>query len=108
MAEKVGTTLVVKHTEPEVCEDCGAEAELRPYGPDGKKICVTCGMKDPVGTRMRMMEILEKQLVGVTHVVLGEGIAGNSDAVILRRGHLDEDLKEAKIEMTNNPTRRHT
>lgn len=28
------------------CELCGKEAELRPYGPKGERICFDCGMKD--------------------------------------------------------------
>ena len=92
MAEKVGTTIVVEHTMPEACEVCGDVAELRPYGPGGKKICVSCGMKDFEATHARMMEILEKQMEGVTHVVLGEDVVGDR-GVILRRGHLDEDLR---------------
>lgn len=32
------------------CDMCGNIDELRPYGPNGEKICYDCGMKDPVTT----------------------------------------------------------
>jgi hypothetical protein len=28
------------------CEFCNKQAELRPYGPNGERICFQCGMKD--------------------------------------------------------------
>ena len=73
MTEKVGSVLIVETTEPDECELCGCIAELRPYGPDGKSICVECADKDPEGTMRRMGEILEKLLVGTTHVVHPNG-----------------------------------
>ena len=99
MAEKIGTTIVVRQTAAEACEECGAVAELRPYGVGGKKICVGCGMKDPEGTQARMVVILTKQLEGTTHVVLEEGVIGERGAT-LHRGHLGEDLEVA---MTDAP-----
>lgn len=33
------------------CELCGAEEELRPYGPGGKWVCFSCGMKDEENAR---------------------------------------------------------
>jgi hypothetical protein len=92
MAEKVGTSIVLKPTAPATCEECGNVAELRPYGPGGKNICIDCGMKDPEGTQKRMMAALEAQLEGATHVVVAEGIVGEEGAT-LRVGHLDEDLR---------------
>jgi hypothetical protein len=38
--------IVTKKEPEEQCELCGATAELRPYGPNGKKVCFKCGMKD--------------------------------------------------------------
>ena len=55
MSTKVGTNFIIEETPPAKCELCGEVSELRPYGPDGKSICINCGDKDPVGTRMRMM-----------------------------------------------------
>lgn len=37
---------IIKQTAPRKCELCGAIKETRPYGPDGKEICFSCGMKD--------------------------------------------------------------
>lgn len=34
----------------EICELCGALAELRPYGPRGERICFACGMLDEAAT----------------------------------------------------------
>jgi hypothetical protein len=36
------------------CELCGTKAELRPYGPNRERICVTCGRKD-LETTYRMI-----------------------------------------------------
>jgi hypothetical protein len=30
---------------PGTCETCGKRAELRPYGPNGARVCFDCGMK---------------------------------------------------------------
>lgn len=34
------------------CEMCGTIDELRPYGPNGERICFDCGMKDE-GTTLK-------------------------------------------------------
>lgn len=46
--------LIIVATPPAKCELCSAEAELRPYGPNGEKICFDCGMKDEKTTITRM------------------------------------------------------
>jgi hypothetical protein len=33
-------------------------AELRPYGPNGERICWDCGQKNPKGTEHMMEELL--------------------------------------------------
>jgi len=63
--------------------------------PDGKYICVECGMKDPEGTHARMVAILRTQLEGATHVAVEKGVAAEI-GVTLRVGHLDEDLENAR------------
>ncbi len=46
---------IVIEDEPKgICDLCGETAETRPYGPDGKNICVPCGMKDPQTTFTNM------------------------------------------------------
>ena len=37
---------VIKSTPDRRCELCGKEAELRPYGPHGERVCFACGMLD--------------------------------------------------------------
>lgn len=36
---------------PSKCEMCGRVADLRPYGPKGENVCVTCGMKDEAAAK---------------------------------------------------------
>jgi hypothetical protein len=35
-----------------ICQLCGKEEELRPYGPSGEWICFDCGMKDETVLRV--------------------------------------------------------
>lgn len=44
------------------CEMCGTIDELRPYGPNGERICFECGMKDEETTRKQFA----KYVLGVT------------------------------------------
>jgi hypothetical protein len=43
------------------CELCGADEELRPYGPNNENICFECGMKDEAVTTRKFKEMLEGQ-----------------------------------------------
>jgi hypothetical protein len=62
MIKIVGDKVFFEH-EPEAnCELCGEPAELRPYGPNGENICITCGFKDPVSVQERMHEALDNKL----------------------------------------------
>ncbi len=45
------------------CMMCGNHDELRPYGPNGERICFDCGMKDEETTRKQM----EKYIFGETN-----------------------------------------
>lgn len=38
--------LIIEPEKPQQCELCGKIASLRPYGPNGEKICFECGMKN--------------------------------------------------------------
>lgn len=42
------------------CELCGAFEETRPYGPDGKRVCFSCGMKD----EKQMKKMMAKYVFG--------------------------------------------
>ena len=46
LAEHGVRAVVVARSKPAVCALCGAEDELRPYGPNGENVCFDCGMKD--------------------------------------------------------------
>lgn len=54
MTKRVGDIIFIEQEKPQQCDDCGKVDELRPYGPNGSKICVECGEKDPQGTLARM------------------------------------------------------
>lgn len=47
MTVRVGATVYLDPEKPAPCELCGTIAELRPYGPNGEKICFNCGNKHP-------------------------------------------------------------
>jgi hypothetical protein len=50
--------VLIEREPPGQCELCGKLAQLRPYGPGGKRICVACGKRDPEGTTRRMVQLL--------------------------------------------------
>ena len=56
MSKRYGNIVVIAPEPPD--ELCGTFAELRPYGPGGKRICFECAMKDEKGTEERMNAIL--------------------------------------------------
>lgn len=58
MTQKVGNVVVIYAEKSQQCDDCGKIDELRPYGPNGSKICYDCAMKDEIGTEIRMAKIL--------------------------------------------------
>lgn len=44
------------------CELCSAQGkELRPYGPNGERICFPCGMRDEATTGKRFMQVVFKE-----------------------------------------------
>lgn len=51
-------TFVICPEPPAKCETCGKEAELRPYGPRGERICYECGLKNPASTMRQMHKAL--------------------------------------------------
>jgi hypothetical protein len=54
-----GHRIVMIEPEPDsLCQECGMDAELRPYGIGGKRICFKCAMKDDAGTTRRMNHVL--------------------------------------------------
>lgn len=45
MTFRLGHLVVLAAQEFEQCQFCPATAECRPYGPEGKAICVECAAK---------------------------------------------------------------
>jgi hypothetical protein len=43
------------------CEMCGAEDELRPYGPNNENLCFDCAMKDEEAAKRKFKEMLTGQ-----------------------------------------------
>lgn len=52
MTRRIGDTIIIEPEPPAPCENCGEVEELRPYGPNGQRICFDCGQKIP-GTQER-------------------------------------------------------
>jgi hypothetical protein len=63
IVQRVGDNLVLDridvHAFDGKCEFCGAEEELRPYGPNNENICYKCGMKDEETTSRKFKEFME-------------------------------------------------
>lgn len=56
---KVVNGMIIIEPEPNgICESCGKEDELRPYGKNGERICFECGQKDPETTEKMMNKYL--------------------------------------------------
>jgi hypothetical protein len=58
MSQRIGNIAVICPEPEDVCQLCGAFAELRPYGPNGERICYDCGMKDEPATNRKMNKVL--------------------------------------------------
>jgi hypothetical protein len=54
MSHRVGNVFIADAEPPAECELCGTTAELRPYGPNGERICYRCGQLDPETTVRQM------------------------------------------------------
>jgi hypothetical protein len=57
MTKVVNGTLIIAPEPADKCELCGAIAETRPYGPNGARICHSCGLKDHFETTRRMLKV---------------------------------------------------
>lgn len=51
--------LIIEGESPDKCELCGAIAELRPYGPNGERICFKCGMANIETTNAAFEKLLK-------------------------------------------------
>ncbi len=58
MTRREGKIVFIAPEPPAPCELCGAVEELRPYGPNGARICFRCAMKDKEGTKRRFHKMM--------------------------------------------------
>ena len=54
MSKRINGVIIIAAEEHDTCELCGTVAELRPYGPNGERICYECGMKDEETANLMM------------------------------------------------------
>ena len=53
MTREIPNGLLIEPESPQQCDLCGRLAELRPYGPNGEKVCFPCAMKDEAAAGRR-------------------------------------------------------
>jgi hypothetical protein len=58
VTRREGGVLIIEVEPDDTCELCGMVEELRPYGPNGARICFDCGMEDEPGTAARAAAFL--------------------------------------------------
>ena len=58
MTRRIGNMVILEPEDADTCELCGKEAELRPYGPNGERICHSCGMKDEATTKRMFLKTM--------------------------------------------------
>jgi hypothetical protein len=46
VADALDSGSLIAAQPADTCEFCGKDAELRPYGPKGERVCFPCAMKD--------------------------------------------------------------
>lgn len=60
MTKLVGRTLLICLEKRHQCELCGKTAELRPYGPNGERVCFECGMADEGAAKRQFQGLLDR------------------------------------------------
>lgn len=50
--------VTISNGDPSKCELCGVTAILRPYGPNGEKICFQCLKKNEPAARQRFIDVV--------------------------------------------------
>ena len=50
--------LTIDGTKHDNCELCGKSEELRPYGPNGERVCFDCAMKDEEAAKRQFAKLL--------------------------------------------------
>jgi hypothetical protein len=56
----------VKTAKCWLCGDARFPGELRPYGPNGKNICVVCARKNEPATKRRLIKLLVAKMTKAT------------------------------------------
>jgi hypothetical protein len=61
--QRKGPLIIMDRSNPHdfdgKCEMCGAQEELRPYGPNNENICFDCAMKDEPTTGKKFREMVD-------------------------------------------------
>jgi hypothetical protein len=60
MTRIVNGMLFIEPEEDGKCELCGKIDELRPYGPNGERICFECGMKDEDSVNKQIQKLFDQ------------------------------------------------
>lgn len=59
MTTRIGKVLLLEDEPSSVCDLCGNNEELRPYGPNGENVCFDCAMKDEAAAKRAFYSRLE-------------------------------------------------
>lgn len=79
MTKRVGEILVIESEPPEECAFCKQLSHVRPYGPNGERVCHPCAMKDEPAARRQMDRLLD----GATGVVVNiDDLAADTGATL--------------------------
>ena len=76
MSKRIGNVIIIAPEEDDKCELCGKVDELRPYGPNGERICYDCGMANLETTQYMMGVKLFGDLPDESRRVLHNKIIG--------------------------------
>lgn len=60
MTKLIGRTLLICLEKRDQCELCGKPAELRPYGPNGERVCFECAMADEEAAKRQFQKVLDR------------------------------------------------
>jgi hypothetical protein len=66
MTRRIGNVVIIEPEPERVCELCSNIAELRPYGPNGARVCFPCAMKD----EEKAKEMFHKFIDGAAKVIV--------------------------------------
>lgn len=59
MTRRIGNVIIIEPEKPRQCDLCGMIAQLRPYGPNGERICWECGLMDTEARHRQMFARLD-------------------------------------------------